>query len=227
MITGASRGIGKSIAEHFGREGAKLVVSARHEDSLCNVNDELKAGGIESIPVVADMSKENEIVNLIRTAHDTYGRIDVLVNNAGFGIFKPVAETSVDEFDRLFDVNMRGTFIASREVLRYMIEQKDGVIINIASLAGKNGVENGAIYAATKWAVLGFGKSLMLEVRKHNIRVITICPGSTDTGFGSGSHPNSDRILKPEDVAEAAVLAACLPARAMMSEIDLRPTNPR
>ncbi len=167
------------------------------------------------------------MVNLIKAAHDAHVRIDVLVNNAGFGIFKPVAETSVDDFDRLFDVNMRGTFIATREALRYMIEQNDGVIINIASLAGKNGVENGAIYAATKWAVLGFGKSLMLEVRKHNIRVITICPGSTDTGFGSGSHPNRDKILRPEDVAEAAVLAASLPARAMMSEIDLRPTNPR
>lgn len=226
IITGASRGIGKAIAEHYAREGAKLVISARHEETLRNVNNELGAKGAESISVVADMSNESDVVNLVRTAYDAYGRIDVLVNNAGFGIFKPVVETSVDDFDRLFDVNVRGTFIAARETLRYMIKQNDGVIINIASLAAKNAVENAAIYAATKWAVLGFGKSLMLEVRKYNIRVITICPGSTDTDFGSRSRPNRDKILKPEDVAEAAVLAASLPARAMMSEIDLRPTNP-
>ncbi len=99
--------------------------------------------------------------------------------------------------------------------------------MNIASLAGKNAVENGAVYAATKWALLGFAKSLILEVRKYNIRVVTISPDSVDTDFGSGHHPNKDKILKPEDVAEAAVLAASLPARAMMSEIDLRPTNPK
>ena len=106
-------------------------------------------------------------------------------------------------------------------------ELKNRGIINIASLAGKNAVENGAVYAATKWAMLGFGKSLMLEVRKYNIRVVTICPGSVDTGFASQNRANRGKILKPEDVAEAAVLAASLPARSMMSEIDLRPTNPK
>ncbi len=177
--------------------------------------------------MVAVVSKESDIVKLIGTAHETFGRIDILVNNAGFGIFKPVVEMKTGEFDSLFNVNMRGTFLATRESLPYMIRQNDGVIINIASLAGKNAVENGAVYAATKWAMLGFAKSLMLEVRKHNIRVITICPGSVDTDFGSGHHANRDKILKPGDVAETAVLAARLPATAMMSEIDLRPTNPK
>jgi 3-oxoacyl-[acyl-carrier protein] reductase len=227
IITGASKGIGKSIAEHYGREGAKLVISARHEEMLCKVNDEFRLNGIESIAVVADMASEDDVRGLVKTAADTFGKIDVLVNNAGFGIFKPVSEMTTKEYDQLFDVNVRGTFIASREVLGYMTKQNDGVIINIASLAGKNAVENGAVYAATKWAMLGFGKSLMLEVRRYNIRVITICPGSVDTDFSSAPSSNRAKILKPEDVAEAAVLAASLPARAMMSEIDLRPTNPK
>jgi NADP-dependent 3-hydroxy acid dehydrogenase YdfG len=227
VISGASRGIGKSIAERYAREGAKLVISAHSEGPLLEVRDELKSIGTECVGVVADMAVEDDVKNFIQTAFNSFGRIDVLVNNAGFGMFKPVTEMSTEEYDRLFDVNMRGTFIATRESLKHMMRQNDGVIINIASLAGKNAIENGAVYAATKWAMLGFGKSIMLEVRKHNIRVITICPGSVDTDFSLNPSTNREKILKPEDVAEAAVLAASLPARAMMSEVDLRPTNPR
>lgn len=227
VITGASRGIGKSIAEHYAAEGARLVISARDPDRLGQVRDGLKSQEAEVISVAADVSKEPDVVRMINAAVEAFGKIDILVNNAGFGNFKPVVEMSTNEFDSLFDVNLRGAFIATREALPHMISQKDGVIVNIASLAGKNAVENGAAYAATKWAMIGFAKSLMLEVRKHNIRVVTICPGSVDTDFGSGNRPNRDKILKPSDVAEAAVLAAGLPATAMMSEIDLRPTNPK
>ncbi len=227
VITGASRGIGRSIAEHFAAEGAKLVISARDPNRLGALRDELKSRGTEVISVLADVSLEPEVITLIKAAKDAFHRVDILVNNSGFGIFKPVIDMTTGEFDSLFNVNMRGTFIATREVLPHMIQQKDGVIINIASLAGKNAVENGAVYAATKWAMIGFAKSVMLEVRKHNIRIVTICPGSVDTDFGTGNRPNRDRILKAADVAEAAVLAASLPATAMMSEIDLRPTNPK
>ncbi|MCL4539799.1 MAG: SDR family oxidoreductase, partial [Bacteroidetes bacterium] len=225
--TGASRGIGKAIAEHYAAEGAKLVLCARNTEQLFGVRDDLKSRGAEVVAVAADMAAEKDVNSLIRTAHEAFGRIDVLVNNAGFGIFKPLLEMKTDEFDSLFSVNMRGPFLAIRDTLPYMISQKDGVIINIASLAAKNAVENGAVYAATKWAMLGFGKSLMLEVRKYNIRVVTICPGSVDTDFGDHNRPDRDKILRPEDVAEAAVLAASLPARSMMSEIDMRPTNPK
>lgn len=227
VITGASRGIGRSIAEHYAAEGARLVISARDESRLGEVRDGLLSKGGEVVSVIADVSKEQDVVALIKAAIDAFGRIDILVNNAGFGIFKPVVEMKTEEFDSLFNVNIRGTFIATREALPHMIAQKDGVIINIASLAGKNAVENGAAYAATKWAMLGFAKSVMLEVRKHNIRIVTICPGSVDTDFNGGNRPNRDKILKSKDVAEAAVLAASLPATAMMSEIDLRPTNPK
>ncbi len=227
MITGASRGIGKSISEQFAREGAMLVLSARTRSTLDAIAEKLRETGVEVLVQPADVSIERDVVALIAAAARNYGKIDILVNNAGIGIFKPVSETGTDEFDALFDVNMRGVFIATREVLRHMVEQNDGTIINIASLAGKNPVENGAVYAATKWALLGFSKSIMLEMRKHNIRVVAIYPGSVDTEFGSGHHPDGEKILQADDVAEAAVLAASLPPRAMMSEIDLRPTNPK
>ncbi len=227
VVTGASRGIGRSIALHFAGEGAKLAISGRDPDRLNELHDELRAKGNEVISILGDVSNEADVVKLIKGTVEAFGRIDILVNNAGFGIFKPVIHMKTEEFDSLFGVNMRGAFIATREALRYMIAQNDGVIINIASLAGKNALENGAAYAATKWAMIGFAKSVMLEVRKHNIRVVTISPGSVDTDFGLSNRHNRDRILKPDDVAEAAVLAAGLPATAMMSEIDLRPTNPK
>ena len=227
VVTGASRGIGRAIALHFAAEGAKLAISGRDPDRLGELRDELRAKGNEVVSILGDVSSEPDVVKLIGSTVEAFGKIDILVNNAGFGIFKPVVEMKTEEFDSLFSVNMRGAFIATREALRHMIAQKDGVIINIASLAGKNAVENGAAYAATKWAMIGFAKSVMLEVRKHNIRVVTICPGSVDTDFGFSNRSNRDWILKPKDVAEAAVLAASLPANAMMSEIDLRPTNPK
>ncbi len=110
-----------------------------------------------------------------------------------------------------------------------MENQKSGTIVNISSLAGKNAFVNGAGYAATKWALMGFSKCLMLEEREYNIRVITVCPGSVDTSFSplEGKRGNSDKILKPQDVADAVLTAVTLPENAMMSEIDLRPTNPK
>jgi len=227
VVTGASRGIGRSIAESFAREGAKVVISARQKETLEAVRAGMKSNGADVLSVVAAVADEDDVINLFKSAVKAYDKVDILVNNAGFGMFKPVAEMKTSDYDTLFDVNMRGTFIATREVLPHMMKQNDGVIINIASLASKNAVENGAVYAATKWAMLGFAKSLMLEVRKYNIRVNTICPGSVDTDFGFGHHPNRDKILKPEDVADAALLAATAPVRAMISEIDLRPTNPK
>lgn len=227
IITGASKGIGKSIAGHYAREGAKLVIAARHRETLAKAKTDLISSGAEVVSVLADVANEEDVRRLVGIAVDNFGRIDILVNNAGFGIFKPVVEMRTDEYDSLFAVNMRGAFLACREVLKQMIPQRDGIIINIASLAAKSAVENAAVYAATKWAMLGFGKSLMLEVRKYNIRVVTICPGSVDTDFSSGRSSKRDKVLKPDDVARAAVLAASLPDRAMMSEIDLRPTDPK
>ncbi|MGC8595273.1 MAG: SDR family oxidoreductase [Candidatus Kryptoniota bacterium] len=228
VITGASRGIGKEIAKKFASEGAKVVAASRTYEHIAKVADEISKSNGECLPVAVDISNEADVERMISAASAKFKRIDILVNNAGVGIFKPVVETTTDEFDLQFGVNMRGTYLATRAVLPLMISQEDGVIINIASLAGKNAVENGAVYAATKWAMIGFARSLMLEVRKYNVRIVTISPGSVDTSFGRGVYrPNSEKILKPEDVAEAALLAAIMPPRAMMSEVDLRPTNPK
>jgi len=155
----------------------------------------------------------------------THGTVDILVNNAGVGVFKPVAELSVAEFDTMWATNMRGVFLLTKEVLPHMMRAKRGEIVNIASLAGKNSFKGGAGYCATKWALRGFAGSLMLEVREHNIRVVTVFPGSVETAF-SASGKKGGNITQPEDVADAVLFAVTSPQRSMFSEIDVRPTNP-
>ncbi len=142
---------------------------------------------------------------------------------------KKVVDAELDDFKKQVNANVYGIFNFSKAVLNSMIEKRKGSIINIASLAGKNSFVGGSMYSATKHAVLGFARSLMLEVRQYNIKVATICPGSVDTNFGSGGHdPRSKgEILKPEDVAESVMSIIRLPIRALISEIDLRPTNPQ
>jgi len=226
IVTGAGRGIGKAIALKFAAEQSRLVLAARTKSEIETVADEVKRGGAEALAVPTDVTKEDQVERLVKTAHNTFGRIDVLVNNAGFGIFSKVAEMKTEDFQSMFDVNVRGVFFCTRAVLPHMIEQNDGVIVNIASLAGRNAFVGGAGYCATKWALIGFARSLMLEVREHNIRVITICPGSVDTSFGrDGGRKQS--ILQAQDVAETVLAAVRMPARAMVSEIDIRPTNPK
>jgi NADP-dependent 3-hydroxy acid dehydrogenase YdfG len=222
VITGASKGIGRACAELFLKEGYVVIDASRsNSDPIKNDN---------WLHIKTDVSNEADIENLFNEVKDKYGRIDVLINNAGYGKFKKLAETKTQDYDNMFSVNVRGLYLCTRYFLQMMLEQKSGTIINIASLAGKNGFATGTLYCATKPAVMGLSRALMLEVRSSNIRVIAVCPGSVDTEFfvDSGTTPNNDpkTFLTSEDVAKACLLAAELPLSAAMNEIELRPTNP-
>ncbi|MEX0602339.1 MAG: SDR family NAD(P)-dependent oxidoreductase, partial [Bacteroidota bacterium] len=162
-------------------------------------------------------------------AEQSFGRLDILVNNAGIGRFAPVRDLSPADLDAMWNVNLRGVFLCTKRALPIMERQRGGTIVQMSSLAGKNAFVNGAGYAATKWALMGFSKCLMLEERGFNIRIVLVCPGSVDTGFSPADKDpaRSDKILSPGDVADAVLTAVSLPARSMMSEIDLRPTNPQ
>ena len=176
----------------------------------------------------ADLSNDADIENLFRDISSRLNRLDILVNNAGLAVFAPVRDLSIGDFDTMWSLNMRAVMLCTQRALKMMEPQKSGAIVNVASLAGRNAFVGGAGYAATKWALIGFSRSLMLEVRAHNIRVITICPGSVDTSFSqSPKEPSrSATILHSEDIAETVMAALKLPDRAMVSEIDIRPTNP-
>ncbi len=229
LVTGASRGIGRATALALAKEGAHVALASRTLSDLQSLAKEIGNMGKKALPVEADISREGDIKRLIQTVVDKFMGIDILVNNAGLGVFGRVEELSTQDWDDMFDVNLRGMFICTREALPYLKRKEESVVVNIASLAGKNAFVGGAGYAATKWGVLAFSKCLMLEERKSGVRVVAVCPGSVDTHFfrhHSLPTPDRDKILKPEDVAQTIVHALKLPQRAMVSELDIRPTNP-
>jgi short-subunit dehydrogenase len=155
----------------------------------------------------------------------------VLINNAGYGKFSKLEDSTTEDFDGMFAVNVRGLYLCSRYFVKSMISSKGGTIINISSISGKTVIPTASIYAATKHAVMALSQALMLEVRQHGIRVSVICPGSVDTDFfdspGTVLTSNRESILAPEDVAEACLLVVKLPARALMNEVEIRPANPQ
>lgn len=225
IVTGAGRGIGKSIAIALAENGVDVALVSRTLSELKSNADIIEKIGGKALPIVADISNEQHVDRMVQEVVTKFGKIDILVNNAGVGYFSKVAEMKLEEFDQMFSVNMRGLFLATKSVLPYMIKQKSGDIINISSLAGRNAFVGGAGYSATKWGVIGFASSLMLEVRQHNIRVITICPGSVNTSF-SDTVKNPSQLPQPEDIAKVVVNALSMPRNVMVSEVDVRPTNP-
>lgn len=224
LVTGASRGIGRSIALALAREGARVVLAARSTRELEDAAGEIRRMNTEASVVPVDMRDEQQIRAMIHAAVKQFGRIDILINNAGLGYFKPVADLATKEWDEMFDVNVRGVFIATQAALPHLRAATESFVVNIASLAGKNAFVDGGGYAATKWALRAFSQCLMLEERKNGVRVLSVCPGSVDTGFSP--HAGKKDMIKPEDVAAAVVSALRMPQRTMVSEIDIRPTNP-
>lgn len=226
LITGAGRGIGRALSLDFVREGAKIIAASRTENELKDL--ERVVGGENILTVSTDLTSEDQIKHMVDEGIRRFGSIDILINNAGLGYFNNVVDLSVDEWDTMTNVNLRGVFLCCKYTLPHMIKKNQGMIINIASLAGKNFFATGAGYCATKWGLLGFSKSLMLEVRDYNIKVMTICPGSVDTKFHkAAAHPDTEKkpMLKPEDVSQIVLDAAALPDRAMVSELEIRITR--
>jgi 3-oxoacyl-[acyl-carrier protein] reductase len=229
LVTGATHGIGRATAFALGRAGYRVGVCARTADAVEAVAAELRAEGIEAAGAAADVGDAAQVERAVAAVTAALGEIGLLVNNAGVLIARPFEELTIEDWDTTMATNLRSLYLVTRAVVPAMRRRRDGTIINVASLAGRNGFVGGTAYTASKHAVLGFGRSLMLELRKEGIRVITICPGSVDTAMLRDQPmlpSNADRILRPEDVAATIIHAAQLPPRAMVSELDIRPTNP-
>lgn len=229
LITGASSGIGAEIAHSLAREGARLALMARNEAKLKEVADSLPEDADVTI-IPGDVTSEEDVRNAVEQTVVEFGSLDILVNNAGFGSFRPIHEMPVEEFDSIVAVNLRGVFLCTRLALQTMYEQgKGGAIVTISSLAGKRGFPGGGGYCAAKFGVMGLMESVFLEARSHDVRVITLTPGSVDTPFFDDVEmkPNREKILQPEDVAETVVYALNLPKRALIRELDIRPANPK
>ena len=229
LITGASKGIGRAIALCFARSKSKLVVSARNTKELEELVSLIKKEGGESFAVPADMTQEAQVKNLIAKSLDHYEAIDIVINNAGLGIWTPVAEMKTEDFDTTFNVNLRGVFLLCREAIPHFVKRGGGQFINIASVAAKSANANLAAYCASKAALVMFSESLALEVRNHNIKVTCVSPGSVASDF-SDRFPKDRPANRPglvkltnEEVAEACLAVATQNPNAWTSELILRP----
>ena len=223
VITGGSKGIGLECARQFLKEGYHVINASRtNPNPLKNKNYSF---------VKTDVSKEKDVRELFETVVKKFGGADTLINNAGYGVFGNLAESKTKDFDNLFSVNVRGLYLSTKYALKSMLKNNEGTIINISSLAGKNGFAGGSLYCAAKHAVMGMSRALMLEVRENNIRVITICPGSVDTEFFDAANvelwSSRETMLSANEVAQVCLLSAKLPQKALMNEVEIRPLNPK
>ncbi len=217
IVTGGSGGIGLAVVNALKAKGAQVVHCSR-------------SGGGVGGGFACDVRSEASVAAFAAHVQQALGVPTLLVNNAGVAKWGKVAEQSLADWEVNIATNLTGMFLVTRAFLPAMLAAGTGTIVNVASLAGRNGIAGGAAYSASKHGVLGFSKSLMAEVRKAGLRVIAVCPGSVGTAlFEKDAAPfasNPETILKPEDVAQAILDAVALPQRAMVSELDIRPSNP-
>lgn len=221
VVSGASKGIGAAIAEHLAAEGAAVVVNyASSKSGADRVVNEITNRGGKAVAVQADMSKESDIKRLFEETKKEFGRVDVLVNNAGVYEFSPIEETTTAQYHKMFDLNVLGVLLATREAVKHF-GQEGGSIINISSVAATSNLPNSSVYSATKAAVDSFTRTLAAELGPRKIRVNAISPGMVETeGFHSAGIAESDfrkqveattplgRIGQPGDIAPAAVFLA-------------------
>ena len=226
VITGGSRGIGFAIATALASMGVTTVITGRDETRVIAAAAELSAHGPECEGFVCNVTSLASVMALGTHLREKYGRVDILVNNAGIGGPSSLLhELKPDDWDAIFDTNVRGAFYMLRAVVPLMIEAGGGHIINISSLAGKNPLPRGAAYSAWKCALNGLTYSVAEELRSYHIRVSVVSPGSVDTDFSPHPGKDPDRMLKPEDVAHVVTMLVTQRSQSFVSEILLRPTQ--
>jgi 3-oxoacyl-[acyl-carrier protein] reductase len=225
VVTGGTRGIGRAIVEVLLGAGASVVVGARTEADLRATVEDLgdnHPGRVDGAP--CDVRRPEQCRALVERAVDRFGRLDVLVNNAGVGRFTAVEEMSDEVWKQQLETNLDGVFYCSRAAIPHLKRSGDGWIVNVGSLAGKNAFAGGAAYNASKFGLIGFTEALMAEVRHDGIRVTCVMPGSVATDFRSGDA--ADWKLQAEDVARVVGDLLAFPARALPSRVEIRPTRP-
>ena len=221
IVTGASRGIGKAISLLLALQGAKVVAVARSEDELIELTNKTQGLGI-----VADVADESDAVHVVAETLRQYGRLDIVVCNAGVGSFNELENFSDTEWDRIFDTNVKGTFLLCKAVVPYFKAQKKGHIVGITSDVAKRTFAHGTAYGASKYAQDAVLGSLRKEVRPHGIKVSTIYPGLVDTYFNDtrpGSAEAEKTHLRPADVAQAVRYVLEAPSHVVIDELMLHP----
>jgi NADP-dependent 3-hydroxy acid dehydrogenase YdfG len=227
LVTGAGRGIGRAIALAFAEEGAAVALVARSRADLAGVAAEIRERGGRALAVPADVTQDAAVESVVENVAGELGRLDILVTSAGTASFAPVADSKPGDWDAMLALNLRAVMVCCRAALPTMMRQRSGTILNLASIAAKRALPGSAVYTATKMAVIGFSRVLAEELRSHGVRVGVLVPGAVDTPLWDslGSSPPRDKMLRPEDVARAAVLMAALPPHASLEELTLLPAG--
>jgi 3-oxoacyl-[acyl-carrier protein] reductase len=224
IVTGATRGIGYEIARHLAANGARVVICGTKPETTVQAVEALSLStGGEIAGQACDV--RDRVKALFDLAASRFGGVDIVVNNAGIGIFSPVAQLTVEDWHRVIETNLTGVFHCSQEGMS-RFGTRGGYIFQIGSLAGRNPFAGGAVYNASKFAVNGFSEAMMLDHRYENVRVTTICPGSVDTDFSSRTESAPWKI-QPEDIADIVISLLRLPNRTLVSYVEVRPSQPR
>ena len=235
VITGASSGLGEAAARHLSAEGSTVVLGARRVDRIEAIANELKGGGSKALAIATDVTDHQQVKGLVDTAIKEYGRIDVMINNAGVMLHSPLERYKIDDWDQMIDINIKGVLYGIAAALPYMKQQMSGHFINISSVAGHKIRPAGAVYAATKHAVRVISEGLRMEVKPYNIRTTIISPGAVDTELidrmtepdirEAAQKATEDLAIPAERFARIVAFAIGQPDDTDINEILFRPTN--
>jgi 3-oxoacyl-[acyl-carrier protein] reductase len=228
IVTGGTKGIGRGIAETLIAAGVNVCISARNEPELAEATRQLESlDGGKAIGVVCDVRDHSQVKSLFERVSAEFGAVDILINNAGVGIFAPVEEMSPEDFRAILETNVCGVFYCCHEAIPLMKQRGGGYIINISSLAGANPHPRMAAYNASKFGLNGFSEALMQEVRHDGIKVSYIMPGSVNTAFG-GDTPGDKNSwqLQPADIARVVIDLLHHDERSLPSRVEIRPSRP-
>ena len=229
IVTGGTRGIGRAITKSLLEAGCTVLFCGRSDQAVKSTLDDLRSQfGAKVFGQSADVSSLEDVEKLFVHGDEVMGGLDILINNAGIGIFAKMADCAVDDWRRVIDVNLSGAFYCSKQAVPRMIKSGGGYVVHIGSLAGKNPFATGAAYNASKFALNGFAEAMMLDHRYDNIRVTSILPGSVDTEFaGSGTKSGSNWKIASQDIADMVIAVLRMPERTMVSKIEMRPSKPQ
>lgn len=225
LVTGGSSGIGLATAKHLAAAGARVAICGRDRDTLARAAREAGA-----VPIQADVRREDDVVRLVETVLRELGGYDTLINNAGFGRFAPLLETTVDDFRGVWETNVLGAMLAARESARHFVRQGRGHIVNVASTSGQRGSANSSSYASSKFALSALTECWRAELRKHNVRVMQINPSEVLTEFrvnaGRARPPANPTKLQAADIAFVIAGMLALDDRGFVTEATVWATNP-
>jgi NADP-dependent 3-hydroxy acid dehydrogenase YdfG len=235
VITGASSGLGEATARLLSAQGATVVLGARRAERIQSLAEELTRSGGKALAIVTDVTDSEQVKRLVEAAVETYGRIDIMVNNAGLMPHSPLERLKIDDWDRMIDVNIKGVLYGIAAALPYMKEQRSGHFINVSSVAGHKVRPSGAVYAATKHAVRVISEGLRMEVKPYNIRTTIISPGAvatelvdriTEADIRESVRKMTDEMALPaETFARMVAFTVSQPEEVDVNEMLFRPTR--